>query len=114
MAWSEAARQAAAEARRRKSKQKVTVTGMRGGTAQVSRDLYASKIRIMRRIHRERSAAAGLADRAGQTRGEYIKRFNRAVRSDAGLSAAQSKRGDAKLRRRQRIRDAGGNPWVRR
>ncbi len=53
MAWSDRAREAAKEARRRKAKQKVVVKDVYGKKFRVTRDVYASKLRRARSMSRE-------------------------------------------------------------
>lgn len=109
MAWSERAREAAREARRRKAKMKVIVKSAYGSEQKVSRDMYAQKLRLartnLRRDSKMDPSGEGVRNRA---------HFNQVARKEAGWYAAAQKRGDAKSRRRNRIRAAGGNPFVRR
>ncbi len=93
MAWSKAAREAAAEARRRKARMKIKVAGVRGGTTAVSRDAYAKAIKAARSYH----MSQGRHDPDARTRA-YFQRRNAAARADGGMGAAQEARGNAKAR----------------
>lgn len=101
MAWSEAARKAAAEARKRKhgSATHVQVTSVRGAKSKVSRGAYASNLRKARlRMRETRSWDKESYDKA------RIQREHKSTRHDAGIYAASEKRRAKKTQRGQRRR----------
>ncbi len=85
MAWSEAARKAALEARKRKADQKVKVTSG-GKTSSVSRSAYAKALLIARQNQRS-PAQARWADWRKQNGYVGVKGVNNLIRQNAQANA---------------------------
>lgn len=100
MAWSDAARRAAAEARRRKSNQRVMVTSAHGAKVRVPRDLLAQKIRKARVDLRE------MRKRYKDMRSHSFEHRNRTARNHGEVWAAAQHRKTQGLRRKQRLDQA--------
>lgn len=105
--WSEAARKAAAEARRRKhgSTTHVTVQSVRGKKVKVSRDLYAQKVRRARELNRQyMSSDLKKSTGGGAYTSGGIKYRNTIAKAQGGTFAAAEKRRSTKRPSRPRTR----------